>query len=210
MRGDPYVPPLPAIPSYDSQSFFYCRPLFVGAQPLGTGCRNRRAAGGCSGRSGSGDYKRGHGGDPGGDGDSLSLGYGFGGTVRGGPAAAGAVFGAGGGGRDVAADFAADSGGGGSDDAVDVQVEGGGADGDDHGVGSAADRIGSEFGLGAAGRAGHQRPAAEWAQVHGSVVVGAGGDAGSARVDVGIERGSFLRRDSGIQHQLSGGWRRRQ
>ena len=88
--------------------------ILVAVGALGAGCVHGCVAGRGVGRSGSGDYECGHCGDPGGDGDPLSLGDGFGGTIRGGPAAAGAVFGAGGGGRDVAADFAGDSGGGGA------------------------------------------------------------------------------------------------
>src|SRR5208282_4599275 len=148
---------------------------------------------------------------PGGDGDPLPLGHGFGGTIRAGPAAAGAVFGAGGGGRNVTADFAGDSGGGGRGGAVDVQAERGGADGNDRGVGGAANGGGgSEFDFGAGGCAGDQGSAAERAQVHRSAVTVAGRDARSARADFGFERGSFLWRDSGIQHELPGGWRGQQ
>jgi hypothetical protein len=103
--------------------------------PAGAGRVYGRVAGRRTGCPGSGDYECGYRGDSGGDRGPLSLGHGFGGTIRGGPAASGAVFGAGGGGRNVAADFSGDSSGIGSGDAVDVQAESGGAEGIDHGVG---------------------------------------------------------------------------
>jgi hypothetical protein len=51
--------------------------------------RLRARCGGHCGCPGSGDYECGYRGDPGGNGNSLSLGHGFGGTIRGGHAASG-------------------------------------------------------------------------------------------------------------------------
>src|SRR6266481_4188168 len=157
--GDCYVLPQQVISGYDLQC---CSGGCLPGIPLsihscsfrspGAGCLYGRVAGRGIGRPGSGDYDRGHRGDPSGHGNPLPLRHGFGGTIHGGSVAAGRVFRAGGGGRDVAADFAADSGRDWSGNAVDVQAEGSGTEGDYHGGGCSADgRDESEFGIGAAG-----------------------------------------------------------
>src|SRR6266478_3274371 len=157
--GDCYVVPQQVISGYDLQC---CSGGCLPGIPLsihscsfrspGAGCLYGRVAGRGIGRPGSGDYDRGHRGDPSGHGNPLPLRHGFGGTIHGGSAAAGRVFGAGGGGRDVAADFAADSGRDWSGNAVDGQAESSGAEGDDYGGGfSAGGGDESEFGIGAAG-----------------------------------------------------------
>src|SRR5208283_3264389 len=46
------------------------------------------------------------------------------------------------------------------------------------------------------------RPAFEREAIYGSIVAGAGSDAGPARLDGGIERGSFLWGDSGLQQRI--------
>jgi hypothetical protein len=54
----------------------------------------------------------------------------------------------------------------------------------------------------------HPGLAAERAAVRGSAAADARSDAGSAGLNLGVERGSFLWRNSWLQHELPGGWRR--
>ena len=94
-------------------------------------------------------------------------------------------------------------------DAIAIPASPGWARGNNHGGGAADDsRSRQRRSFAGHRRTGHSRPAAQRTPLHRPGAAIAGCDARSARIDLGLQRRSFVRRDARLPEQLPGGRRR--